>query len=431
MIAGWLGGLVAGAGQELTFQQSIDLALKQSPVILKKQAELRAAEGQAGQITANYLPNLSLAASIGKLHAEPQTTSLTIGGVTQTYSFGLDETANTNSYSASLSQVVFDGGAMFASFGMAGKGLEAARQELKKSTDQLTFDVINTYNNVLVAQKMVELNDEAVQMTERLLAQANSLKRLGMGTGADVLRAELQLAKAQMSLTKAKQGLELARNNFNAILGNDLNLAVELETIEVDSGVTVYRYEELLKLAYQNQPAWCQFVLAIGAAKDEATIARGALFPRVSLVGNYEVGSTKYSSYQSDVKNWTAVASANWNVFDGTATFNRLKEAEAKAKAKEQEEREVKQAVALQVKNADFQLISALENLEASKIALELAVENNKISEQRYGAGLGSNLEVIDAQVNLTLGKIEYLLAQHELAIAKARVNQVVGQKIY
>jgi len=432
LVVWWLGSSVAWAGQGLTLQQSIDIALKQSPVILKKQAELRAAEGGAGQITAQYLPNLSLSGSLGKYYAEPQAVQIAIGGISQNYSFGIDEIAETNSYSAKLSQVVFDGGAMFASFGMAGKGLNAARQELKKTTDQLVFDVTNAYHNVLAAQKMVELSEEAGQMADNLSAQANSLKRLGMGTSADVMRADLQLAKAQLNLAKARQKFELAKNNFNSVLGNSLEAEIELaeELAEFDE-LAVYRYEDLLKRAYESQPAWRQFILAKGAAGDEAVIARGALLPRVSLVGNYEVGSTKYSSYQSDVKNWTAVAVANWNIFDGTATFNRLKEAEAKAKAKEQEEREVKQAVALQVKNANFQLVSALENLAASKIALELARENNKISEKRYGAGLASNLELIDAQVNLTQGEIEHLLARHELAIAKARVNQVVGQKIY
>ncbi|MFH1361971.1 MAG: TolC family protein, partial [bacterium] len=359
LLIGLLGGFMVGEVQALTLEQSIAIALKQSPVILKKQAELRAAEGQAGQIVANYLPNLSLSGSIGKYYSEPQTVQIAIGGVTQAYSFGIDETADTNSYSASLSQLVFDGGGMFASFGMARKGLEAAKQELQKTANQVTFDVITAYNNVILAQKLVELGEQSVEMADNLLAQANSTQRLGIGTKADVLRAAVQLAKAEMQLTQAKQSVELARNNFNNILGNDLDQVIDLEIINDSLELlTIYDYRELLKIAYENQPAWRQFILAKEAALDEAAIAKGAFFPRVSLVGNYEVGSTKYSSYQSDVKNWSAVAAATWNIFDGTATFNRLKEAEAKAQVKELEEITIRRAVAVEVKNANFKLKS-------------------------------------------------------------------------
>ena len=62
---------------------------------------------------------------------------------------------------------------------------------------------------------------------------------------------------------------------------------------------------------------------------------------------------------------------------------------------------------------------------------MELAEENYNIADERYNAGVGTNLDVIDAQVALTQARTDYLQSRHEQEIAKARLNKVVGKRIY
>ena len=69
--------------------------------------------------------------------------------------------------------------------------------------------------------------------------------------------------------------------------------------------------------------------------------------------------------------------------------------------------------------------------MEGAEKALELAIENFEIADERFKAGVGTNLEEIDAQVALTQARIDFLDAQHELQIAKARLNKVIGREIY
>ncbi|MEE8637752.1 MAG: TolC family protein [Candidatus Margulisiibacteriota bacterium] len=423
---------VSSAQEKLTLDRSIRIALDQSPVMHKIKAEIEAAEGAAGQAVADFLPQLTLKGSLGKYYSEPMTVQITFAGTPQAFEYGTDEQANTTSYSASLTQPIFKGGKLWKSLAMADKGLEAAKEELRKIAQEVKFNVISSYYGVLKTIKLVELSKQSVNMAKSHLDRVNSLFKVGMSTRADILRGEVQVAQAEIGLTKAKQGLEIAKNHFNNTLGIDLDAPVELLEIEYDDReIPVYDYKDLLKVAYEDRPDWKQYVLARKVSEDEIGLASSGLWPEISLVGNYDVGSTKYSTYQSDTKNWTALLSGTWDIFDGTATWYKIKESKAKLEAQKANEISVKRAIALEVKDANFAVQSSKENVEGAEKTQELAKENSDIAELRYDSGVGTNLEVIDAQVALTQARTDHLQAQHDLQIAKARINKIVGRKIY
>ncbi|MFH1542303.1 MAG: TolC family protein [bacterium] len=416
------------AQNELTLEQSIQIALEKSPVVLKSKADIAAAEGEAGQTVATYLPQLSIIGSIGKSYMQPMTVEF--NGTTVTY--GTNEQAETTSYGLSARQKLFDGGKMFSTMGMASKGLAVAKHELRKIEQNITFDVVQSYYGVMKAAKYVELSSESVGMAQNHLDRVNALENAGMATKADILRTEVLLAKAELSLTKAKQVYELSKNSFNNLLGRDFSAEVTLATTDFKgTDVITYQYDDLLKIAYEQRPDWQQFLLARGVVEDQVSIAYSGLLPSVSLIGNYERGSTTYPSYNYDTKNWQAILSGSWDILDGTGVYNRIKEAGAQLEAQKASEQSVQRGLALEVKEANFMLKSAKENLAGAQKALELAQENYEIAETRYKSGLGTNLEQIDAQVALTQARAEELDAQHELLVAQARINKVVGSKIY
>ncbi len=419
---------VSQAQEKLTLEESIKIALEQSPTVLKARAEIEAAEGVEGQARAGFLPQISLNAGIGKYYSKPVALQTNIG----LFEAGIDEQADMTSCSASLTQAIFTAGKLSSSLGMASKGLEIAREELKRITQEVKFNVISAYYGILKAKKFVELSGQSVEMARGHLGRINALMAVGMSTRADLLRGEVQLANAEVGLTKAKQALEIAKNHFNNSLGRDLSASVELTEIEYETEeIPVYDYDGLLKIAYETRPDWRQYILSKRISEDEVGLAYSGLWPMLSLVGNYDVGSTKYPSYQSDTETWTALLSASWNIFDGTATWNKIKESKAKLEANKASESDVKKAIALEVKDANFALRSAKENLAGTQKALDLAEENFKIADLRYKSGVGTNLEVIDAQVAVTQARIEYLQAQHDLQIAKSRINKVIGREIY
>ena len=427
-----LAGMTSLAGEQLSLKQAIQVALQQSPVITKIKADLRAAEGQAGQAVASFLPQISAQGSIGKYYAKPTTVQMTVAGSTSSFSYGTDEQAELVKYSATLSQPIFTGGKLVNSLGLAQKGLKAAEWELKMVAQDVTFNVTRAYYDVIKAKKGLVLAEQSVKMAQTHKSRLKTMLGLGMATKADVLRTEVQLAKAQTGNTKARQALEIAQNNLNNVMGQDLEASLDLDVLEfIEDQRADYAYKVLLHIAYNARPDWQQYQLACRGAENEVGLAYSGLWPNVSLVGNYEKGAMAYSTYNAETDNWTALVSGSWTLFDGTATFNKIKAAKAKVASNKAEELILKRAIALEVKNAHFILKSARESLVTAKKAMELASENIKIADLRYQSGVGTNLEVIDAQVALTQSSLESLQAQYDLKLAKVRINKAIGREVY
>jgi outer membrane protein TolC len=172
-------------------------------------------------------------------------------------------------------------------------------------------------------------------------------------------------------------------------------------------------------------------VLGVKVKEDETRVAFSTLLPSISLAGSYSGGSTRYSAFQSITRGWAAQLTGGWDIFDGTINWNKVKEANANLDSARAKELDMQRVVALEVKDANFQLESAKVNVDEAKKAVLLAEENNKIAEMRYNAGAGNSLEVIDAQVELTRARYNLVEVQYSLQVAKAKVNRTVGTDVY
>jgi outer membrane protein len=424
-----------GAAQDkITLERSIQIALEQNPTVVKARAEIGAAEGVVGQARAGFLPQLNLSAGIGKYYAKPQTMEVDLPGMISPseITIGTDQQADMYNYSVKLSQALFTGGRLTNSLGVANKGLDIAKEELVRITQDVEFKVIDAYYNVLKAHKFVELNEQAIEMALDHLKRTNAMLKVGISTKADVLRNEVQVANAQLGLTKAKQALEIAKSDFNNTLGNDLEETVDIQEIGYSSNEAAsYDYNALVEIAYESRPDWKQYVLAKKVSEEDVSLAYSQLWPIISLVGNYDVNSIKYKAYENNTESWTALLSGSWDIFDGTASWNKIKENKAKLEARKAEETAIRRGIALEVKNADFNFKSAIENLKETVKALELAEENFRIAKLRYETGSGTNLDMIDAQLALTQARTDHLLTQHDLQISKAKINKAVGRNVY
>jgi len=423
-------------GKALTLNDSIEIAKENNPSVIASRQRVTAAEGAAGQAFSPFLPQLNLEGSIGRSYQQPYSISAADFGIPGTFEGSVvpDEAANLITYQASLTQSLFTGGKVWGSFNIANKNLEISKQDLRGAMQDLIYDVTVAYYGVLKAKKFVELNNESLNMAKSHLDQVKVMFDAGTVTKADVLQSEVQVANAEINLTKAKSALEIAKNSFNNVLGRNLNEKVDISEEEfIIEEFTAPRYEEFLREAYEGRPDWKQFILGKEISENSVALARSGYFPSIAIVGTYGNTKTEYAEHgrTDDLNSWTAILSGSWNIFDGLSTPNKVKEAEANLKAQKADEDMVKNGIALEVKDACFNLNTATETIKMAKKALEFAEENYRISELRYNAGVGTNIEVIDAQTALTQARLQYLEAQYDYEIAKARINKVTGKEIF
>jgi outer membrane protein len=355
------------------------------------------------------------------------TTQTTMGSVTQNITFGIDAVQDSRSYSATLNQPLFVG-ALLPGYKIAQLSADLTKEDLRRSVLDISYNVTTAYFSVLKAAKMVKLAEESKQMADSHYNQVNSMVKAGVATRADLLRASVQQANSEVGLTRAKNGLELAKDAFNNALGKGLEEPVDLDEVgSVGAVAKLPEYRSVLDKSYDNRPEWKQYQIAKEIGEQNLRVNQLAYLPTVMLNGTIGNRVTEYPSFTTDVDSWSVMGIASWTIFDGLGIQNRIREASASLDAQKATEEQLRNGIALEVRDAYLSLRSAMETIGSAKKAVDSAEENYKVSTQRYRSGVGTNIEELDAQVLLTQARINYLQTVFDVEVAKAKINKIVG----
>jgi len=414
--------------EELNLKNALDIAMEKSPAIVSAREGVTAADGKLGQAFGAMLPNVSFSGQTGSSYIQPYK------------AFGLievnsrEETAAVTNYSLTLTQPLFNG-ALLPGLQLAEAGYKIAKENYKKAQYDLVYNVVSTYYGVLKASKMNTLAQDTLDMSRSHLKQVKAMLDAGTATRADVLRVEVQVANNEVGLMKADNGLILAKDAFNNILGRDLETEVALSDKEIASEiVTPKSGKDCLVMAFENKPDWKIYKLNKQMTANSKDIAWSGYLPSFALIGESKANRTDYpesDELDADIYDNTVMASAQWTLFDGMARESRIKEANANLAALEANEESIRNGIILEVKDACLNLESSVKMIKSAKKAVDLARENYRISRERYRTGAGSNLEMIDAETAYTEAQTNLYQAQFDYQVAKAKVNQAIGSDVY
>jgi outer membrane protein TolC len=335
----------------------------------------------------------------------------------------------TDQYSnnASLNWTLWSGNRVESQVSQAKLSLDSSQWGIAKARQQLKYDATDAYFKFMAARDNVKLNQESVERLERYLQDVKLQFEVGVVAKVDVLRSEVELAKAKQSLIEAQNTYNLTMANLNNIIG--LPLTTELN---VKGDLSYDHYEKALAFcvdaALRQRPEISQFTDAAKSAQEAITIAKSGYLPTVSAVYNAGWYDSKFAG--GDNYNWSVYLLTSWTLFDSGLTAGKVKQAvEGYKKAQEQLKQTV-DSVQLDVRSTFLSLKSAEQSIVTSSSAVGLAEEDYKIKVIRYQAGVGTNLDVLDAQVALTTAKNNYLKAMYEYNNFRAKLDKAMGAPV-
>jgi outer membrane protein TolC len=253
----------------------------------------------------------------------------------------------------------------------------------------------------------------------------------GLARRADLLQSKVSEANDTVALIKSKYDIELSKDAYNNTLGNDMKQPVDLK----DEGFTgkvsgLPDYDVLLKTAYDCRPDYKIYMLGTGISEDKVKLSQSEYLPSIVLNANSGNQLTKYPTFQSDVNSWKVAGIGSWKLFDSFGRENRVKEASENLEAQKANVQQIVNNIALEVHSAYLSLKSALDTVKATQQAVDSAQESYQVSNSLYNSGLGTNVDVLDAQVYLTQAWTDHLDALFNVEIARAKINKVVGKKV-
>ena len=239
-----------------------------------------------------------------------------------------------------------------------------------------------------------------------------------------MLRSQVELANAKQSLIKAENAYQIAEANLNKIVGLPMDTQLKLDNI-------------LVYTPYDNDMQYCLDYAAkhrpeLEQAKQQVEAAKGAL--RVAISGHMpQVAATASQSWKDS--NWPGDENGNWgvgvtvsmNIFDSGVTVSKIHGAEADLAKAHETYRDTVDAVNLDVRSNYLNLREAEKRIDTTKLAVSQAEEDYRIAQLRYMNGVGTNTDVLDAQVALTDAKTNYLQAMYDYNTCKTNLETAIG----
>lgn len=421
---------LAAEVKAMDLKESIGEAIKNNPTVIASQKKADAAKAKLNQAVSAFFPTINLSGNLDNAYASPQTVQITNGGVTQNVTIGTKDTATITGVGAELSQPIFVS-SLFPGYSIAKKGADAASADYQQTVIDTSFNVTQAYFGVLKNIKLKKLMVDSLEMARSHRIQVQSMLNAGMVTRADLLQTKVREANAKVSLIKSDYDIDLAKDTFNNTLGNDMQKPVDLKDMGFTGKVdNIPDFDALLSTAYANRPDWKMYLLQISISEEQLRLSQSEYLPNIVLSANLGDQLTKYPSYQSDVNSWRIMGSGSWMLFDSLGRENRVSEASKNLDAQRANVEQVKNNIALEVRDAYLNLKKSLDVVIATQQAVDSAEESFKDMTSRYNAGMETNVDVLNSQVDLTQARTDNLQAAYNVEIAKARINKAVGKTI-
>ena len=410
----------------LSLAESLDIALQQNASVLKSRADLEATYGVVVQTRAIVLPKLQ---ATGQYQYNDQIESLDLNGAS--VNFQREQSWNSG---LRVVQSIYEGGRIQAALTTARLTKEQALLQHQTALLDVLVQVRVAYYDVLLAAQQIVVEDASVKLLQKELEDTTRRFNAGTVPRFNVLRAEVEVANAKPRLFRARNSHRIAKNNLAQLLGYrvpagvwediPLSLSGQLDAALIDVDLPT-----ALRDALTKRPELGMLRKAESLRREAITTAKAGAKPSVQLFGGYGWRSSSFQNdLAADVAGWNTGAQLSWNIFDGLATKGKVQEATAQLdKAKIELDDRTRQ-IELEVRTAYSTFVEAKEVLESQKKVVEQAEEALRLAKARDEAGTGTQLDVLNAQTALTQARTTQILALHDYAVAKARLERAIGQ---
>jgi len=420
-------------GRVLSVDDAVAIALETQPSIQARLGDYAAAAFRVDQEFSRLLPQLSASWTAARSQ------SVATAGITSTATGGRDTTWTTTSAGprVSLSQVLFDFGKTWASTEVARRLAEVALEDTELQRQLVTQTVKEAFTNINFAQRLIRVNEQALQRADLNLRSARGFFEVGTRPRFDVTRAEVDVANARVNVIRAQNAVNLARVALNAAMGIAVNAPTEVKDLLSYTQFPLNR-DELLAEAMRNRPEYRQVKAQAEASDAFVRQTFRDFFPNLFGSGTYGVtgvtggsaiDSRATSGFTGSGTEWNVGLTLSWSIFDGGGKIARYKEAKANLEAARARVRDIELQVWQNVEQSYLNLGEAEERIGAAQKAVESADENYQLARGRFDAGVANIIELTDAQLALTQAQSDEAQALSDYRIAIARLERALGRR--
>ncbi|MFZ5517456.1 MAG: TolC family protein [Candidatus Zhuqueibacterota bacterium] len=404
----------------LTLEQCLSIALENNPRLLASHSSVQESEARVDEMRAGFYPMLDFNASASRSFYEIKTGS---SGST---------TLDNMRAGIYAHYPIFQGFQTVASTKAAQAGYQASQAQYRSDEAELALNVTEAYYRLLQAERLATVAEKSLERAHMHLSYANARFETGLASRSDILKAKVEHSNAELALIRARNVHLAAAGQLNGLLGRKAyhlirivdNLDSDVSGIHRDSLLVRPVVQRLVEMAYQSRPELRKMEQQVKAQRSAIRVAKSDYFPSLALDGNYTYSGDATSNLQGS----TYIGlSLSFPLFSGFARPARVAQENWALHGIEQQHLALQLQISIEVWNAYLAVKEAAERIGNSKIFYENALENSSIAEGEYREGVGSMLDVIDAQTALVTAEQSAIEALADYKIALANLNRTTG----
>ena len=393
------------APEMLTLQQAESIALEKHPGIRAANERIKVQEAVLQRTKAAFYPTLGVR---GGYENKPVTDN---------------PNADKNLFNTSgqVSWIVSDFGRREGTVRREAGTLEARRFSGQTSTEDVVFSVRQSFFNYLRAAALVQVEQDTVKDRETLVRQAQGFFEVGTRPKIDVARAEAGLFAAKAGLIAAQNGVRIAWARLKGAMGVTTFPERPVAT-DVNVQTSTLSLDEAVKAAVESRPEIKEFQSRLQAQQEALEVVKRGRMPRLRFDGQY---GRRWHNDQDILSSTLTLEVPLFPGFTLKPDIERHVRDYAVIKAQQDQQR---QRIALEVEESYLNLQEAGERIKAHEAQKKSARENLELANGRYQVGVGSIIEITEAQVINSRALTDHIRSIYDHKVAEARLARAMGR---
>lgn len=332
-----------------------------------------------------------------------------------------------------VTQPVYMGGKLVAMHRTAALTHELAGVEYDKKQEETLIAVDEAYWTVVSVKHKKELAEQYANLLRTLTANVEEMVTAEVATQGDLAMVRVKLNEAEMSLTKATNGLALAKMLLAQRCGLPLAESANLDVVDlsVQGSVLEYHTNALdMDRVLRNRAEMKMLRISDSIAYEAERMATSTLKPNIAVTGGYLVSNPNLFDGFKNEFSGTLTAGVAVNVpLLHPGGIHSIKAAKHKRKEIAYQTAEARELIELQVNKVNYELQLAYKKLAQSQSNMTHAEENLRLADESFKAGMCSSSDLMAAQTAWMKAQSEVIDSRIEIEMDKLYLKQALGEK--
>ncbi|MDP3183297.1 MAG: TolC family protein [Desulfobaccales bacterium] len=321
-------------------------------------------------------------------------------------------------------QIIFDGLKTYYNTQAAKTGSKAQKEEVQRTAEEVAFTVTEAFYRFIEARENLKVARETLQQRQGFAKLTEGFFKAGKVTHLDSFRAQSQVSEAAQAKVEGENAVSLAREILARTLGLKEQIQVDIRGHLPQEFAAAADIESLWQKALKDNPEIKRLDIELAQSQALIKAARGGYFPEVSLQASSDV---RHRDLGGTKPEWLAGVFMEFPFFEGGLTKAQVAKASSQNLQLLEKKRDRLNGLKVDLTAAWKDQENARQGVVTSRQTLTTNEEAYASAQTLYRHGKAIGLDVLQAQVELTGSRFNFIRYAVAYEIGKARVKQIIG----